>query len=234
VPENRRRADTVYLDLTEQIGRFWGTAFGLKFYSNGESFVGRNVGLRSVWEGGRWRVRILFMDHDILTVDLDAYRPRKVIGACWLDALFIFGNLAARRKGELEHLAAIYRIDPELAVRARASVFAAARDSFRAAREKLAHDPQVRSFFDPLVLKRTLDWDDAASAYLRARRRGLEVAEAREVGEEILRLRDHPHDLAATYMLAVTEYTGFLEAIAELFEPDPIDPRPADNGRRVG
>jgi hypothetical protein len=234
VPENRRRADAVYLDLTAQIGRFWGSAFGLKFYSNGESFVGRNVGLRSVWEGGRWRVRVVFMDHDILTVDLDAYRPKKVVAGCWLDALYIFGNLAGRRRGELDHLAAIYRVDPTLAGRGRASLLAAARDSFRTARERLSHDPEVRAFFDPLVLKRTLDWDSAAAAYLRARRRGLEVAEARDEGAEVLEFRGHPPDVITTYMEAVVECAGFLEGIAELFEADPDGPPRDDDGRRVG
>jgi hypothetical protein len=232
VPENRRRADATYLDLTVQIGQFWGTAFGLKFYSHGESFVGRNVGLRSVWEAGRWRVRIVFMDHDVLTVDLDAFRPRKVVAACWHDALFVFGRLAGQRKGELDHLASIYRIDPALAGRGRDSLIRAAAVAFRAARRAMAQDPSVRSYFDPLVLRRTLDWDHAAAVYLRARGRGLEVGPARDAGAEALRLCGHPEDVIEPYMDAVVDCRGFLEELAELFEADPVDSRPGDDGRQ--
>lgn len=218
VPENRRRADATYLDLTAQIGRFWGTAFGLKFSSNGESFVGRNVGLRSVWEGGRWRVRMVFMDHDVLTLALDAFRPRKVVPSCWLDALYVFGKLAGQRRGELDYLTSIYRVDPASADRGRASLMRAARDAFRSTRAALARDAEVCLFFDPLVLKRTLDWDDAAAEYLRARRRGLEAGPARDEAAGLLRRRDHPEKVVTPYIDAIAECAGFLEAVAELFE----------------
>jgi hypothetical protein len=224
VPQNRRRADATYLELTEEIGRFWGTVFGLKFYSHGESFVGRNVGLRSTWERGRWRVHFIFMDHDVLTVDRDAFRPGWVIAACWRDALFIFGNPARQRNGELDHLASIYRIDPSLARRGRASVLRAARDAFRLTRGALAHEPEVRSFFDAATLRRTLDWDDAAAAYLRARRRGLEVDPARDAGAEVMRLRGHPETIIVPYLDAVVRHAEYLEEFAEIFDLTcPID-----------
>jgi hypothetical protein len=223
IAENRHRADVVYLELTAQIGRFWGTVFALKFYSHGESFVGRNVGLRSVWDRGRWRPHLIFMDHDVLNIDRDAFRPGGVIGACWRDALYVFGNPASDRKGELDYLASIYRAAPSLRERGQESVLHAAREAFRLTRQMMAGDARVRSYFKPEVLACELDWDDAATAYLRARRCGRDVELARAAGAETLRHRGHSEELVAAYMDAVVKYTEYLEAFADVFDVGPID-----------
>src|SRR6185369_13077289 len=49
VPANRARADEIFLELVGQIAKVWGTLLAARGHSRGESFVGRNVGLRSVW-----------------------------------------------------------------------------------------------------------------------------------------------------------------------------------------
>ena len=46
----------------------WGTLLGLRGYSFGESFVARNVGLRTIWSQGEWSVRLVFQDHDNLVL----------------------------------------------------------------------------------------------------------------------------------------------------------------------
>ena len=68
VPRNRARANAVYLSLLKQIGTMWGTLLGLRGYSFGESFVARNVGVRTIWSQGKWRVRLVFQDHDNLVL----------------------------------------------------------------------------------------------------------------------------------------------------------------------
>src|SRR5439155_9480596 len=68
IPDNRVRANSVYKSLLQQMGKLWGTLLGIKGYSKGESFVARNVGLRSVWHDGQWEVRTIFMDHDSLVI----------------------------------------------------------------------------------------------------------------------------------------------------------------------
>src|SRR6185503_9634275 len=50
VAANRARADQIFLDLVREIATVWGTLLGARGNSRGESFVARNVGLRSVWE----------------------------------------------------------------------------------------------------------------------------------------------------------------------------------------
>jgi hypothetical protein len=225
VPENRRRADAAYLELTAGIGRFWGTIFALKFYSHGESFVGRNVGLRSVWDRGCWRPRLIFMDHDVLSFDRDAFRPGAVIGACWRDALYVFGNPVGNRKGELDYLASIYRADEPLRRRGRASVMEAARGAFGLTRRKMADDPGVRAFFAPGLLASVLDWDDAAAAYLRARGRGLDVEFAGADAAGFLRSRGHAEEVVIPYADAIVKYAEYLEAFGDIFEVDSIDAR---------
>ena len=65
---NRARADRHYLSAMRQLGDCWGTLLGMRGFSDGESFVQRNVGLKSVWSDGDWRVRVIVQDHDDLTV----------------------------------------------------------------------------------------------------------------------------------------------------------------------
>ena len=48
--------------------RSGGRYLALRGYSRGESYVARNVGLKSVWDAGRWQVSIIFMDHDALVI----------------------------------------------------------------------------------------------------------------------------------------------------------------------
>ena len=71
VPRNRARANAVYLSLLKQIGKMWGTLLALRGYSFGESFVARNVGLRTIWRQGKWCVRLIFQDHDNLVLPDD-------------------------------------------------------------------------------------------------------------------------------------------------------------------
>ncbi len=67
MPCNRTVADSTYLECLADIGRYWGTLVAIGGYTEGESFVTRNVGLKSRWEQGRWRTRICFMDHDCMS-----------------------------------------------------------------------------------------------------------------------------------------------------------------------
>jgi hypothetical protein len=55
IPENRQRADANFLSVMDQIGTCWGTLLAVRGFSDGESFVLRNVGLRSRWRRGRGR-----------------------------------------------------------------------------------------------------------------------------------------------------------------------------------
>ena len=94
VPENRLRADHTYVSLMQQIGAFWGTLLGMRGYSWGESFVARNVALRSVWEDGQWTVKLIFMDHDnlrLMNEESKDFRPAKALRGMKYDERYILG-----------------------------------------------------------------------------------------------------------------------------------------------
>jgi hypothetical protein len=179
---NRARAGEVYRDLLAQIGRFWGTLSALRVGSNGESFVPRNVGLRSRWEDGRWRVRILFMDHDGMAVpglhERD-FQPASQARMMMNDYRFIFGGTIPGTKvvGELEPLAAIYRPSPALQRNARALVRASARAAYDHAMHALENDPGLRRQYGERFITRHRDWDVAVSTYLAAKREGRDAWE---------------------------------------------------------
>jgi hypothetical protein len=95
VPENRRRADQIFLNLVTEIARFWGTLLGVRGHSRGESFVARNVGLRSVWEAAEWRVKIVFMDHDGLSLpelDHGHFFAQNCLPGILLDERHVWGR----------------------------------------------------------------------------------------------------------------------------------------------
>lgn len=158
---NRTRADRVFVDLMRQIGTLWGTLYGAGGCSWGESFVARNVGLRSRWEAGRWRVRIAFMDHDQLHVGRDVSLDRLLEGMRE-DRRYILGDgkgKGASGLGEVGLLEAIYRVDRGVARCGRAALRAAARralDQTAAALRRREVRPWLRSSFLP----EWRPWDD--------------------------------------------------------------------------
>ena len=168
-PSNRRRADEVFLALNEETGLFWGTLFGLRGYANGESLVGRNVGIKSVWKPGGWQVRIIFMDHDQLHVPRDRFSATEMMRGWRRDATHVLGEPGDGRRCVTEWLSIIYRVDPAMAERGRSTLLRAAVGAARLTRHRLATDPQVRECFAPQCLQDGADWEDAAIEYLRAR-----------------------------------------------------------------
>jgi hypothetical protein len=144
---NRRRADATFIDLHKQIGTFWGTLLGLRGYSEGESFAVRNVGLRNVWDGKRWRVRVIFMDHDALSF---APVSARTIHKAWQDAKQVVGA-----RGELVCLREIYRVGPAVERRGHAAFRAAMKEAYRKTRA---------------AMRAGDEWDEAVRAYLRRRR----------------------------------------------------------------
>src|SRR5689334_830334 len=97
IPANRGRADAIYLSILAEIGIFWGTLIAIRGYSRGESFVARNVGLKSVWEAGEWRVKVIFMDHDALGI-LEPSCPvicsEELLCSLQLDETYLWGRVS--------------------------------------------------------------------------------------------------------------------------------------------
>jgi len=140
---NRSRADAIYLSHLNEIGIMWGTLVAVRAYTRGESFVARNVGLRSVWDGGHWRVKIIFMDHDSLIIpsfsEKDFYVP-EALRWMMLDETYIWGRGSVL--GTVGHLREIYRITDEL----HEQTIALARSALKKlTRRRRAHSQAIQS-----------------------------------------------------------------------------------------
>lgn len=168
---NRERADACYADVLQQIGRFWGTMSALRIGSNGESFVPRNVGLRSVWEDGRWQLRVIFMDHDGMIVpglqERD-FHPDTLARPMMNDYRHIFGGRirGTAIAGELAALSAIYRPRPSLERAARRLVRTAARAAYDTTMSAFTTNAELRAIYGERYVSRLRDWDTVVASYL--------------------------------------------------------------------
>ncbi len=219
-PASRARADRVYLGLMRQIGSFWGVLAGAKGYSMGESFVARNVGLRSVWRGGRWEVEIVFMDHDNLHVGGQAggdFHPVSTTAGMEADESFIMGSRSGPSsvRGEVDYLDAIYRAGRPLARRGRQELLAALAAACRKTRRELA-GPALSELFCKEYVRRVRDWDALLADFVRsapaARAAGLRARAAR-----CLAPRGHEPSFIDECAEALAEHGPFLRRYAFLY-----------------
>jgi hypothetical protein len=175
IAANRDRADRCYLDVLEQIGRFWGTMSALRIVSNGESFVARNVGLRAVWERGQWRVRVIFMDHDGMAIpgkDERDFQPASFARPAMNDYRHIFGGRLGDTDlpGELGALRRIYQPSAALERKAATVVRRSARSAYDATQAEFDTNDKLRALYGDRFATRLRDWDRVAAGYLRASR----------------------------------------------------------------
>jgi hypothetical protein len=171
VTDNRVRADWIYLSLVEQIARFWGTLLGVRGYSRGESFVARNVGLKSVWDRGEWNVRIIFMDHDDLSIpgpDEQIFYVSGALGCMKIDERHIWDRSTPERfaTSEVGYLQSIYRIGKEVDAQGQAVAEAELRRAYKKTQQELLTNPELRALFSRRFLDRLLDWDTVVDGYV--------------------------------------------------------------------
>ena len=163
VPENRARADFVFHSILEQIGKFWGTLLGVRGYSRGESFVARNVGLKSYWQRGEWRVKIIFMDHDALVVPgpQDQDFSRGFASLPTLDTTYLWADRV--RCSSIGTCVVFYRPSDE--VFQQGLVLSQRRESLQ---EKSAgvKRPKTTRAIEPTFVERLPDWDPLVKGFL--------------------------------------------------------------------
>jgi hypothetical protein len=214
VPANRARADLAYSDALAEIGTFWGTLLAVRGYSWGESFVGRNVGLRSVFAGGRWRVRIVFMDHDNLHLAgrrVRVFDPLAVHRAILVDERYVAGypGTGSEAESDLARLERIYRVGEATAAAGRRRWRRSLRRAYRRTRRALAGDPAVRRMFYVSYLGRVADWERTAESWLRAVDRGADLEAWRRRTAAWLTARGHGEASVARFLEAAETWEGF-------------------------
>ena len=220
VPENRVRADRIYQSILCEIGTFWGTLMGVRGYSFGESFVGRNVGLRSVWYEGQWHVEIIFMDHDKLRLARKQdHHPLTVIRGTFKDEVFIFGRPGNQLSdtGAVDFLEEIYRVDRKVAEKGKAAFFEALEQAYRKTQDALVNNPKMLSFFHRTFAARTRDWDTLVQQYLPLAEDPAALASWKEEVQTFLGRKGYEQDLIDEHLEALEEYTDFLKRYAFLY-----------------
>lgn len=218
VAANRARADEIYLSLVEQIAKFWGTLLSLRVHTRGESFVARNVGLKSYWDGGEWKVKIIFMDHDAVT---DHYHfdhffyADSAIPTMALDESYIWGRNPRHFPGsDLGYLQRIYRIGRAVDKKGDEIARRTLKETYVKTRSALQTNQRLRSLFHKRFLARLLDWDMFVHGYL---------TNGNEQWKQKMRERLNANGYKAGALermtVTVEKNRQFLEQYAFLFEP---------------
>src|SRR5262249_9317799 len=224
VPANRERADRAYFRIIDEIGKFWGTLWGVRGYTWGESFVGRNVGLRSVWEGGEWRVKIIFMDHDNLNLpesDAQAVYPRTAFHGFCIDARFVGGVMpdSSHGQAELDLLKVIYRVDHTTADKGRELLFESMKKAYRRTQREIKSNPRCCRFFHKEFIERIRDWDVMTTGLLALDGDEAKIDKWKQGMEETLIKRGYTPNSASEHLAAMFEYRGFISRQTFLYEP---------------
>jgi hypothetical protein len=222
VPENRRRADAAYLSLVGQIGECWGTLLATRGYSDGESFVLRNVGLKSMWKDGDWQVRILFMDNDDLMISGRRYQhfwPLRGVPGMLRDQIHILGGplAGAVLPGEIGILKRIYAVSAETAESGWKTFEEAMKISYAKTHSEFASNKELQSLFFPSFLERLGDFDELVKNFLRTDPEQHDVWKSQ--ASYYLRGKNYTETFVAEYVQAIPQFRRFFERIQFLYSP---------------
>ncbi len=220
---NRARADEVYLSIVEQIAKFWGTLFSLRVHTRGESFVARNVGLKSCWENGEWKVKIIFMDHDAVTLhgpDEHFFFADSAIPTMALDESYIWSRNPRHFPGsELGYLQRIYQIDKAIDEKGEELARQILRDVYVKTRGALQTNERLRRLYHKRFLERYLDWDIFVNGYLGLNGEKTGNKRWKQKMEEKLTGKGYKSGVVERMGETVEKNRQFLEKYSFLFEP---------------
>lgn len=216
LPVNRERANRIFLALVRQIAELWGTVLGIRGQSRGESFVARNVGLRSVWTGGAWQVKLIFMDHDALTLpdlEIGHFFAQNAFPGMLLDERHIWGkaNPALFPTSLVGYLMSIYQIESYVEAEAQQIAEVELKAAYKKTQQAVLNDRKLRAFFTDEFVERLLDWDCFVVGYL-GRERGWEPQMKR-----IFKEKGYESDAFEYYLEAAEKYRGFIDRNAFLY-----------------
>jgi hypothetical protein len=224
VPANRVRANRIYLSLVEQIAKFWGTLLGVRGHTRGESFVTRNVGLKSFWDRGQWKVKIIFMDHDAVEIP-DAsesnFYAEGGIPIMALDEVYIWGGRSAQHfaGSELGYLQRIYKIGNAVDRKGGDLAERTLKESYEKTREALQENQQLRSLFHKQFLERLLDWDTLVEGYLQLNNHQAANARWKKKMQDMLAAKGYKNGAVESLCKTVEKNREFLHKYSFLFRP---------------
>jgi hypothetical protein len=217
--ENRRRADTVYLSLMAQIGECWGTLLAVRGYSDGESFVLRNAGLKSRWQNGDWKVQIIFMDHDDLVISAKEFSPWRAFPGMLRDQIHILGGPMSGQNipGEAGVLKKIYRVSDELSITGLQALERAMKQAYDKTRSELATNGPLRSLFAPDFLEQLDAVDKLIAGFLETD--PAQVDTWKLEADAYLKALGCPETISSEYAQTIPNFREFFQRTAFLYSP---------------
>jgi hypothetical protein len=225
IPANRKRADSLYTAHLREAGIFWGTLIATGGFSQGESFVPRNVGLKSRWRNPEWTVDIVFMDHDILQVPGDRVRgfePLDFVSGMQKDEGYLFGAdiETGQSLGVEGCLASIYGVGEDVRQKGLAAFGAAVAEAYRKTRRMMVESPDVRGLFQDQFLERIALWESLLWSALQPQ----PSQAAWKTGAEALMVAAGcgPR-MTDEWTRAATQASGTLDRYAGVFDPRYLD-----------
>ena len=219
VPVNRVKAVHIYLSLMGEVGKVWGTLLGVRGYTRGESFVARNVGLKSVWEGGQWKVKIIFMDHDSVVIpgpEEKDFSARDALPEMSLDETYLCGR-PGFRLGSVGHLRNIYRISDDLYQQGQVLAKTSMKKAYKKTQHNLSSNPKLQILFDQVFVERILDFNKLVKGYLRVNRSIEANSKWKSKQKEILTAKAYEDHEIDAHMEALENNKAFLETHSFLF-----------------
>lgn len=217
-PDNRARADSNYLSMMREIGKFWGTLMGIRSFSYGESFVARNVAVKNVFEDGEWKVKIIFLDHDAMSIinsRTNHYHPLSSIPNMAIDEKYLFGGHNV--KGSVDTLRAIYRVSETVESEGRSALNNELGAAHKKARDEMWNNPELRNFFSLRFLEGIADWDQIVARYLSITDDPSKVDSWRDETTRFLQEKAYEEDLIREYVRCVEKYSGFLQRYSVIY-----------------
>jgi hypothetical protein len=222
VPANRERADRLYREHLRHTGLVWGTILAAGGYSRGESFVPRNVGLKSKWKNGEWTSEIIFMDHDCLRIPGGdfIFDPQRAMPGIELDEGYLFedevrGNGAPGVEGCLRR---IYQVSQSVRAAGIEEFRTALVESYRKTGRGMTQDPHVRKLFVEGVAAAAELWDSLVRSLLDARRRGETVESWQVHGKALLEAAGQGPRIVEDWAHAAMRSVEFLARYDYLFD----------------
>jgi len=177
--------------------------------------VARNVGLKSRWERGRWRVRIVFMDHDNLQLGHDTPQPLELVRGMRTDDIYMMGRPGRGIPGSTGLLREIYRVGPETALGGKAGLLRAMARAYRRTLRALRVDPRLGELLPEPLRREAGDWEAAVRHYLR-RDRAAGGAWKERVRRRLAR-RGYAEQRIENHLQALEEQGAILESLAPLY-----------------
>jgi hypothetical protein len=221
---NREPLDATYLDVMAQIGHYFGFYSALRMWSEGESFVTRNVGIRNIFTNGDWKVRVLYADHDSVSLpgrDYDLWYPGATFHGLRHDMVHVLGGRAGVRTvpGEVATLRTIYRVTPAVAEAGMRALRMSCRDSYFHAHDAVETNTPLRRMFTRGFVKELRDWDDLVRGWADAREQDT-VERWREEATAMLRERGHSKGRADGWVEGLLRNAADVERYTFLYRPE--------------